>query len=62
MRLDGFTAALKRRAVFMLSLRDALIHPGMLRFGASLFAGFVRRPPSRPEAKASGHPIPKPHE
>ena len=30
--------------------------------GVSLLAGFVRRPPSLPEAKASGHPIPKPHE
>ena len=30
--------------------------------GANLFAGFVRRLPSRPEAKASGPPIPKPRE
>jgi hypothetical protein len=31
-------------------------------WGVSLLAGFVHRPPSLPEAKASGHPITKPRE
>jgi hypothetical protein len=56
-RLAHVTAALKRRAAFMLSLRDALFERGV-----SLLAGFVHRPPSLPEAKASGHPISKPRE
>ena len=30
--------------------------------GSRLLAGFVGRPPSLPEAKASGHPISKPRE
>jgi len=59
--LDRFTAALKRRAVFLRFRRDALF-VGHASIGCKSFRRLPSPPPSRPEAKASGHPIPKPRE